>query len=55
MKEESGAYVAADRKFIGIIVKDSKRYKETGGWGWDVFKGGFKNGRNCCRREKGLL
>lgn len=45
-KEENGAYVATDRKFIGLMVKDSKKYKDTGGWGWEVFKGNAKSGGN---------
>lgn len=46
VKEDNGAYVATDRKFIGLMVKDSKKYKDTGGWGWDVFKGNAKTGGN---------
>jgi hypothetical protein len=46
VKDDNGAYVATDRKFIGLMVKDSKKYKETGGWGWDVFKGNAKTGGN---------
>lgn len=46
VKEDGGAYVATDRKFIGLMVKDSKKYKDTGGWGWDVFKGNSTSGGN---------
>lgn len=46
VKEDNGAYVATERKFIGVMVKDSKKYKETGGWGWDVFKGNSTTGGN---------
>ena len=46
VKEDGGAYVTTDRKFIGLMVKDSKKYKDTGGWGWDVFKGNAKTGGN---------
>ncbi len=46
VQEQEGAYVVADRKFIGLMVKDSKKYKDTGGWGWDVFKGNGKSGGN---------
>ncbi len=46
VKDDNGAYVATDRKFIGLMVKDSKKYKETGGWGWEVFKGNAKTGGN---------
>lgn len=51
-KEDNGAYVATDRKFIGLMVKDSKKYKETGGWGWDVFKGNAKTGGNVADAKK---
>ncbi|MEP7300645.1 MAG: cytochrome P460 family protein [Caldimonas sp.] len=27
------------RKVLGVMVKDSRRYKETGGWGFEGFKG----------------
>ncbi|MER3525374.1 MAG: cytochrome C [Armatimonadota bacterium] len=46
VKEDGGAYVATDRKFIGLMVKDAKKYKDTGGWGWEVFKGNSKSGGN---------
>lgn len=51
-KEDNGAYVATERKFIGLMVKDSKKYKETGGWGWDVFKGNSKTGGNVANAKQ---
>ena len=27
------------RKVLGVMVKDSRRYKSTGGWGYEGFKG----------------
>ena len=27
------------RKVLGVMVKDSRRYKDTGGWGFEGFKG----------------
>lgn len=47
-----GAYTTAERKFIGLMVKDSRKYKETGGWGWDVFKGDAKTGGNVADAAK---
>ena len=41
-KESSGATLEADRRFIDVMIKDSERYAETGGWGFEEFKG---NGR----------
>jgi hypothetical protein len=51
-KEEGGAYVATDRKFIGLMVKDAKKYAETGGWGWEVFKGNSRTGGNVGDAKK---
>lgn len=36
--EDKGAYVEGGRKFIGVMQKDSKKFKETGGWGFDAFE-----------------
>jgi hypothetical protein len=47
-----GAYTTADRKFIGLMVKNSRKYKDTGGWGWDVFKGDAKMGGNVADATK---
>jgi hypothetical protein len=38
-KDENGAWVAGDRKFIGVMQKDRAKYKTTGGWGFEGFKG----------------
>ena len=27
------------RKVLGVMVKDSRRYRDTGGWGFEGFKG----------------
>ncbi len=27
------------RKVVGVMVKDARRYKDTGGWGYEGFKG----------------
>lgn len=54
-------YVEGPRKFIGVMQKDSKRFKETGGWGFDAFekdtktsfvKDGGKNCYNCHLGQK---
>lgn len=36
-KDEGGMFVAGKKKVIAIMVKDSKRYAETGGWGWQAW------------------
>ncbi|RMH16008.1 MAG: cytochrome C [Gammaproteobacteria bacterium] len=34
-----------DRKVVGVMHKDSKRYKSTGGWGFEGFGGGDRTNR----------
>ncbi len=38
-KFEDNTYVEGKRKFIGVMYKDSKQFAETGGWGFEAFKG----------------
>jgi cytochrome P460 len=38
-KDDGGAWVAGDRKLVGVMVKNRTRYKATGGWGFEGFKG----------------
>jgi hypothetical protein len=33
------ASTEGDRVLVGVMVKDSKRYPETGGWGFEGFEG----------------
>jgi hypothetical protein len=35
-----GTYQQADRKFLTVMVKDSKKYASTGGWGFQAWVGG---------------
>ncbi len=50
---DQGAYVEGARKFIGVMQKDSKKFKDTGGWGFDAFEKDTKNsfvkdgGKSC--------
>jgi len=44
-KDEGGAYVAGDRKFVAVMVKNRARYKPTGGWGFEAFKGDSRTER----------
>jgi hypothetical protein len=43
-----------DRKVVAVMVRDAKRYAETGGWGFQAFKGGdpaqlaVKDGGKAC-------
>ncbi|GAA6733920.1 cytochrome P460 family protein [Thermus oshimai] len=36
-RAEGQALVEGPRKLIGVMVKDSRRYPETGGWGYYAF------------------
>lgn len=36
-KDEGGMFVAGEKKVVAIMVKDSQRYKATGGWGWQAW------------------
>jgi hypothetical protein len=35
--ENKGDYALGKRKFIDVMVKDSKKYASTGGWGFEEF------------------
>jgi hypothetical protein len=35
-----GSYVEGARKVIAVMVKDSKKYPSTGGWGFQFWEGG---------------
>ena len=41
--EKSGDYAMSKRKFIDVMVKDSKKYAATGGWGFEEFWEGDKS------------
>lgn len=36
-KDESGMFVAGNKKVVAVMIKDSKRYAKTGGWGWQAW------------------
>ncbi len=41
-KRENNAIVEGNRKVVGVMQKDSKRFGSTGGWGFEGFKGDSK-------------
>lgn len=41
-KREDNAIVEGSRKVLGVMQKDSKKFKDTGGWGFEGFKGDTK-------------
>lgn len=36
-KDENGMFVAGGKEVVAIMIKDSKRYGKTGGWGWQAW------------------
>jgi Cytochrome P460 len=38
-RESAGVTTEGQRKRVGVMVKESKRYAETGGWGFESFQG----------------
>jgi hypothetical protein len=44
-KEENEAYVEGARKLVAVMVRDPVKYKATGGWGFEAFKGDSKTER----------
>ncbi len=40
--ESEGAYVEGKKKIEAFMVKDSERYKDTGGWGFFAYDGNGK-------------
>jgi hypothetical protein len=44
-KDAGSALVEGPRKLVGVMKKDSKRFKSTGGWGFEGFAGDSKSKR----------
>lgn len=42
-KESEGAYTEGRKKIEAFMIKDSKRFKDTGGWGFYAYDGSGKN------------
>lgn len=38
-KFENNTYVEGSRKVVGVMYKNSKKFKATGGWGFEAFRG----------------
>lgn len=41
-KSEGNAIIEGPRKVLGVMQKDAKKFKATGGWGFEGFKGDGK-------------
>ena len=39
VQESAGVTTESARRFIDVMTKDSQRYADTGGWGYEEFKG----------------
>jgi hypothetical protein len=44
-KDDGTAVTEAARKVVAVMHKDSAKYKDTGGWGFEAFKGGNRTER----------
>ena len=42
---DGNAVTEGERKVVGVMHKDSKRYRDTGGWGFEVFGAGDRTNR----------
>jgi hypothetical protein len=40
---DNNTLTQGSRKVVAVMVRDAKRYAETGGWGFQAFKGGDPN------------
>ena len=46
VRRHDGSLIEGERRWLGVMRKDSDRYKATGGWGYDNFSGNSKTDRN---------
>jgi Cytochrome P460 len=46
LTEEAGSLIEGERRWLGVMHKDSEKYKATGGWGFENFAGDSKTDRN---------
>ncbi len=45
-RSEGGAITEGPRKFIGVMAKNAGAYSDTGGWGFEAFKGDSRDQRS---------
>lgn len=45
VEKSDNAITEGPRKVVGVMVKDAKRWPETGGWGFEGFKGDSRTER----------
>lgn len=51
-RASSGALEEGRRKVVGVMAKDAQRWKDTGGWGFEGFKGDSKTDRAVAGNAK---
>jgi hypothetical protein len=51
-RENAGVTAEGPRKFIDVMAKDSKRFAESGGWGYEEFKGDSETERTLSAQAK---
>ncbi|MCI0390204.1 MAG: cytochrome P460 family protein [Acidobacteria bacterium] len=51
-RENAGVTIEGPRLRIGVMVKGSKRYAETGGWGYEGFRGDSQTDRSLTAESR---
>jgi Cytochrome P460 len=51
-KEHQGTTIEGGRKFIDMMVKDGKRFADTGGWGYERYAGDSQTERMLTTQAK---
>ena len=52
VQENAGVTTESARRFIDVMTKDSKLHAETGGWGYEEFKGDSQTERSLTAETK---
>jgi hypothetical protein len=53
VQSKDNAIHEGQRKVVGVMHKDAKKWKETGGWGFEGFKGDSKTERAVGKDSRG--
>lgn len=51
-QEKDGAISEGGRRFVDVMLKDSKRFAQTGGWGFEEFRGDSKTERTLSNPQE---
>jgi hypothetical protein len=52
IQEKEGTLTEGTRRFVDVMLKDSKRFASTGGWGFEEFNGDSKSERTLTNPTK---